>query len=69
MASVCGTSLALMDAGVPLAAPVAGVAMGLVKEGNSYAVLTDILGMKIISVIWILRSLVQKRGYSLCRWI
>jgi len=44
MASVCGTSLALMDAGVPLRAPVAGVAMGLVKEGNRYAVLTDILG-------------------------
>jgi polyribonucleotide nucleotidyltransferase len=44
MASVCGTSLALMDAGVPIKAPVAGVAMGLVKEGNRYAVLTDILG-------------------------
>jgi polyribonucleotide nucleotidyltransferase len=44
MASVCGSSLALMDAGVPLSAPVAGVAMGLVKEGNRYAVLTDILG-------------------------
>ena len=44
MASVCGTSLALMDAGVPVSAPVAGVAMGLVKEGNRYAVLTDILG-------------------------
>jgi len=44
MASVCGASLALMDAGVPLKAPVAGVAMGLVKEGNRYAVLTDILG-------------------------
>ena len=44
MASVCGTSLALMDAGVPLKMPVAGVAMGLVKEGNRYAVLTDILG-------------------------
>jgi len=44
MASVCGTSLALMDAGVPLKAPVAGVAMGLVKEGDKYAVLTDILG-------------------------
>ena len=44
MASVCGASLALMDAGVPVAAPVAGVAMGLVKEGDSYAVLTDILG-------------------------
>ncbi len=44
MASVCGTSLALMDAGVPLKAPVAGVAMGLVKEGDRFAVLTDILG-------------------------
>jgi polyribonucleotide nucleotidyltransferase len=44
MASVCGTSLALMDAGVPVKAPVAGVAMGLVKEGDDFAVLTDILG-------------------------
>jgi polyribonucleotide nucleotidyltransferase len=44
MASVCGTSLALMDAGVPIKAPVAGVAMGLVKEGEKFAVLTDILG-------------------------
>ncbi len=44
MASVCGTSLALMDAGVPVKAPVAGVAMGLVKEGGDFAVLTDILG-------------------------
>ena len=44
MATVCGTSLALMDAGVPMKAPVAGVAMGLVKEGNKYGVLTDILG-------------------------
>jgi polyribonucleotide nucleotidyltransferase len=44
MASVCGTSLALMDAGVPIKAPVAGVAMGLVKEGERFSVLTDILG-------------------------
>ena len=44
MASVCGTSLSLMDAGVPISAPVAGVAMGLVKEGDEYVVLTDILG-------------------------
>lgn len=44
MASVCGTSLALMDAGVPIKAPVAGIAMGLIKEDKSYAVLTDILG-------------------------
>ena len=44
MASVCGTSLALMDAGVPIKAQVAGIAMGLVKEGDRYAVITDILG-------------------------
>ena len=44
MASVCGTSLSLMDAGVPIKAPVAGIAMGLIKEGNDFAVLSDILG-------------------------
>jgi polyribonucleotide nucleotidyltransferase len=44
MASVCGASLALMDAGVPIKAPVAGIAMGLIKEGSRYAVLSDILG-------------------------
>ncbi|MBA2657548.1 MAG: polyribonucleotide nucleotidyltransferase [Tatlockia sp.] len=44
MATVCGTSLALMDAGVPIKAPVAGVAMGLIKDGERFAVLTDILG-------------------------
>ena len=44
MASVCGTSLSLMDAGVPVKSPVAGVAMGLIKEGDQFAVLTDILG-------------------------
>ncbi|MBA2780358.1 polyribonucleotide nucleotidyltransferase [Billgrantia kenyensis] len=44
MASVCGASLALMDAGVPMKAPVAGIAMGLVKDENGFAVLTDILG-------------------------
>ena len=44
MASVCGTSLSMMDAGVPMKAPVAGVAMGLIKEGDKFAVLTDILG-------------------------
>src|SRR5690606_30233746 len=44
MASVCGGSLALMDAGVPMTAHVAGIAMGLIKEGNRFAVLTDILG-------------------------
>jgi len=44
MASVCGSSLSLMDAGVPISAPVAGIAMGLIKEGDKFAVLTDILG-------------------------
>ena len=44
MASVCGTSLSLMDAGVPISNPVAGIAMGLIKEGDNFAVLTDILG-------------------------
>ncbi len=44
MATVCGTSLSLMDAGVPLSSPVAGIAMGLIKEGDDFAVLTDILG-------------------------
>ncbi|TAH51201.1 MAG: polyribonucleotide nucleotidyltransferase [Chloroflexota bacterium] len=46
MASVCGSTLALMDAGVPISAPVAGIAMGLVTEGERYAILTDILGME-----------------------
>jgi len=46
MASVCGSTLALMDTGVPIRAPVAGIAMGLIKEDDKYAVLTDILGME-----------------------
>jgi polyribonucleotide nucleotidyltransferase len=46
MASVCGSTLALMDAGVPIKAPVAGVAMGLISEGDRSAILTDILGME-----------------------
>jgi polyribonucleotide nucleotidyltransferase len=46
MASVCGSSLALMDAGVPLERPVAGIAMGLIKEGDEYVVLTDIAGVE-----------------------
>jgi polyribonucleotide nucleotidyltransferase len=44
MATVCGASLSLMDAGVPLTQPVAGIAMGLIKEGDGFAVLSDILG-------------------------
>ena len=46
MATVCGTSLAMMDAGVPIARPVAGIAMGLIKEGSRFAVLSDILGVE-----------------------
>ena len=46
MASTCGSTLALMDAGVPIKAPVSGVAMGLIKEGEKYQILTDILGME-----------------------
>ncbi len=46
MASVCGSTLALMDAGVPIKAPVAGVAMGLITEGERYAILTDIMGVE-----------------------
>src|ERR671930_889118 len=46
MASVCGSSLSLMDAGVPIAAPVAGIAMGLIKEGDDYVVLSDIAGVE-----------------------
>src|SRR5262249_53881695 len=44
MATVCGSSLSLMDAGVPLSRPIAGIAMGLIKEGERFAVLSDILG-------------------------
>ncbi len=46
MASVCGASLSLMDAGVPISAPVAGIAMGLIKEGEKYSILSDILGLE-----------------------
>ena len=46
MASVCGSSLSLMDAGVPLKRPVAGIAMGLIKEGDDYVILTDIAGVE-----------------------
>jgi polyribonucleotide nucleotidyltransferase len=47
MASVCGSTLSLMDAGVPIKAPVAGIAMGLIKEGDDYVVLTDIAGVEV----------------------
>ena len=67
MASVCGTSLALMDAGVPVTAPIAGVAMGLVKEGNRYAVLTDILGDEDHLGDMDFKVAGTKRYYS-CKW-
>ena len=69
MASVCGASLALMDAGVPLKAPVAGIAMGLVKEDNGFAVLTDILGDEDHLGDMDLRLLVLLKVSLLCRWI
>jgi polyribonucleotide nucleotidyltransferase len=46
MGSVCGSTLALMDAGVPITRPVAGIAMGLIKDGDAVAVLTDIQGLE-----------------------
>ena len=55
MATVCGTSMSLMDAGVPLERPVAGIAMGLIKENDKYVILSDILGDEIILAIWILK--------------
>ena len=60
MASVCGSILALMDAGVPIEEPVAGVAMGLIKEGDDFVVLTIYLEQKITLGTWTLKLLVQK---------
>ena len=68
MASVCGASLALMDAGVPMKAPVAGIAMGLVKEGDKFAVLTDILGDEDHRATWTSRLLVPPKALPHCRW-
>jgi len=62
MASVCGSSLSLMDAGVPLKAPVAGIAMGLIKEGDAYVVLTDIAGVEDTSATWTSRSPARPRA-------
>ena len=56
MGSVCGSTLALMDAGVPIKEPVGGIAMGLVKEGDDYVILTDIQGAETTSATWISRS-------------
>ena len=60
MATVCGSSLALMDAGVPIKGPCAGVAMGLIKEGDELAILTDILGLEDIPRGTIRTKLVAK---------
>lgn len=68
MASVCGTSLALMDAGVPISKAVAGVAMGLVKDGNRYAVLTDILGDEDHLGTWISKLQELWRALPLFKW-
>jgi polyribonucleotide nucleotidyltransferase len=69
MASVCGGSLSLMDAGVPIKDAVAGVAMGLVSDGTKTVVLTDIIGMKTTTVIWISRLPVQRTALQPSRWI
>ena len=68
MASVCGASLALMDAGIPIRAAVAGVAMGLVKDEERFAVLTDILGMRITWATWTSRSPARWTVSPRCRW-
>ena len=68
MASVCGSSLALMDAGVPIKASVAGIAMGLVKEDENFVVLSDILVMKITWAIWTLKLQVRKKVLLPCKW-
>ena len=68
MASVCGGCLALMDAGVPMKAHVAGIAMGLIKEGSRFAVLTDIWATKITSVTWTSRWRVPRLVSQPCRW-
>ena len=69
MASVCGSTLSLMDAGVPITAPIAGVAMGMVMEGDDYAILTDILGTEDHLGDMDFKLLDQQRGLPLCRWI
>ena len=69
MATVCGTSLSLMDAGVPIKEPVAGIAMGLIKEGNNFSVLSDILGDEDHLEIWILKLQEQKMELHHCKWI
>ncbi len=61
MAAVCGGCLSLMDAGVPISDPVAGVAMGLIKEGDNFIVLTDILGDEDALATWTSRLPYRRR--------
>ena len=68
MATVCGASLALMDAGVPLKRPTAGIAMGLILEGERYAVLSDILGDEDHLGTWTSRWPARRRASPPCRW-
>ena len=68
MGSVCGSTLALMDAGVPIKAPVSGIAMGLVKEGDDYVILTDIQGARTTSATWTSRSPAPVRASPASRW-
>ena len=69
MASVCGSSLALMDAGIPLKAAVAGIAMGLVKEDEGFAVITDILGDEDHLGDMDFKVVEHRKVSQLCRWI
>ena len=68
MASVCAGSIALMDAGIKIKSNVSGIAMGLISEGDKYAVLSDILEMRIILEIWILKSQELKRESLHVKW-
>ena len=69
MGSVCASTLSLMDAGVPIKAPVAGVAMGLVKDGDYFTILTDIQGLEDALAIWTLKLPVLKTALPPSRWI
>lgn len=68
MASVCGSTLSLMDAGVPISAPVAGIAMGLVTADDTFAVLSDIQGIEDALGTWILRLPELKKVLLRCSW-
>ena len=68
MATVCGGCLSMMDAGVPIERPVSGIAMGLILEGDDFAVLSDILGDEDHLATWTSRSRVRKQASPRCRW-